>query len=265
MIFSYSQISNYLGCPRRYRYRYFDGWEEKANRASMLFGRIFEQALCAHFRGEPATEIFGELWGPYRETELEYGSGDCWQKCLDDGFQFLEIFASQERIQITEPVKHLQPKFQKRLGPKDEFIAYVDAIGSLDGISPTIIDWKTTSSSYPSSPDGIVSLDQQLIAYSWITGIANVALVVFVRKKKPEIQYLRASISDTQRSDYARLVDATIANVRRARFEPQPGIRFPQSGCLSCDYVGLCLGRQEIVQSRLSRKSNLVWIDELAM
>jgi hypothetical protein len=29
MIYSYTQISQYLGCPRRYKYRYLDGWVEK--------------------------------------------------------------------------------------------------------------------------------------------------------------------------------------------------------------------------------------------
>jgi hypothetical protein len=50
MIYSYTQISQYLSCPRRYRYRYLDGWKEKDTRPAMLFGRAFEQALSAYFR-----------------------------------------------------------------------------------------------------------------------------------------------------------------------------------------------------------------------
>jgi hypothetical protein len=45
MTYSYTQISQYLTCPRRYRHRYLDGWQEKDTRAAMLFGRAFEQAL----------------------------------------------------------------------------------------------------------------------------------------------------------------------------------------------------------------------------
>jgi hypothetical protein len=29
MIYSYTQISQYLRCPRSYRHRYLDGWKEK--------------------------------------------------------------------------------------------------------------------------------------------------------------------------------------------------------------------------------------------
>jgi len=39
MTYSYTQISQYLTCPRRYRHRYLDGWKEKDTRAAMLFGR----------------------------------------------------------------------------------------------------------------------------------------------------------------------------------------------------------------------------------
>ena len=50
MTYSYTQISQYLTCPRRYRHHYLDGWQEKDVRAAMLFGRAFEQAVAALFR-----------------------------------------------------------------------------------------------------------------------------------------------------------------------------------------------------------------------
>ena len=40
MIYSYTHISQYLACPRRYRHRYLEGWQEKDSRAAMLFGAI---------------------------------------------------------------------------------------------------------------------------------------------------------------------------------------------------------------------------------
>ena len=61
MTYSYTQISQYLTCPRRYRHRYLDGWKEKDTRAAMLFGRAFEQALGAVFRREdPGAVLFAE-------------------------------------------------------------------------------------------------------------------------------------------------------------------------------------------------------------
>ena len=61
MTYSYTQISQYLTCPRRYRHRYLDGWKEKDTRAAMLFGRAFERALGALFRREdPGAVLFAE-------------------------------------------------------------------------------------------------------------------------------------------------------------------------------------------------------------
>jgi hypothetical protein len=45
--FSYTQVSQYLRCPRSYRFRYLDGWREKDSRAALCFGRSFEKALAA--------------------------------------------------------------------------------------------------------------------------------------------------------------------------------------------------------------------------
>ena len=69
MVYSYSQISQYLSCPRRYRYRYLDGWKEKDTRAAMLFGRAFEQALSAYFqRDDPGAVLFRE-WAAHKAQQ----------------------------------------------------------------------------------------------------------------------------------------------------------------------------------------------------
>ena len=66
MTYSYTQISQYLTCPRRYRHRYLDGWKEKDTRAAMLFGRAFERALGAVFhREDPGAVLFDE-WSACR-------------------------------------------------------------------------------------------------------------------------------------------------------------------------------------------------------
>ncbi len=57
MTYSYTQISQYLRCPRSYRYRYLDGWREKESRAAMLFGRCFEKALAACFMRQDSSAV----------------------------------------------------------------------------------------------------------------------------------------------------------------------------------------------------------------
>src|SRR5438270_212797 len=55
-----------------------------------------------------------------------------------------------------------------------EFVAYVDAVGRLDGRA-CLLEWKTTSSRYSEEPEGLLALDPQLLCYSWMTGIHDVA------------------------------------------------------------------------------------------
>ena len=100
-----------------------------------------------------------------------------------------------------------------------------------------------------------------------MTGIPEVAQVVFVRKSLVEVQYLRTTITDEQRQEFGRLVEGTIRRIESADFLPHSGIRFPQNPCSSCPYVGLCLGKQEMADARLVRRPGaeaLGWLDELA-
>ncbi len=165
---------------------------------------------------------------------------------------------------FSRPRKNLQIKFSRPLSGGNDFVAYVDAIGSLDG-SPCLLEWKTTSSRYPEEPAGLLMLDPQLICYSWITGIPDVAQVVFVRKRLVEIQYLRATITDEQRNEFGQLVDDTVRRIEAAQFLPHSGVRFPQNPCTSCPYVGLCLGKPDLIEASLVRRpgGDLDWLDEL--
>ena len=266
MIYSYTQISQYVSCPRRYRYRYLDGWQEKDTRAAMLFGRAFEQAIAALFRHEDrfgqavrAVGCCARTWSwstPPRET---------WDNMFQQGVQLLERFVQDGRVRIPEPRTRQQVQFSRALSSGNSFVAFVDAIGELDG-TPCVLEWKTSSARYPEEPVGIIALDPQLICYSWMTGIDAVAQVVFVRKRSPEVQYLKATITDAQRRQFETLVEDTMRGVESGLFLPHSGIRFPQNICTSCPFVGLCLDQRVLVDAALVRKPgvDLGLFDELS-
>jgi hypothetical protein len=122
-----------------------------------------------------------------------------------------------------------------------------------------------TSTRYPEGPQGLLMLDPQLVCYSWVTGIPDVAQVVFVRKRLVEIQYFRTTIPQEQRQEFGRLVDDTIRRIESAEFLLRSAVRFPQNPCTSCPYVGLCLGQQQLVETTLVRRpgDDLGLFDEL--
>jgi PD-(D/E)XK nuclease superfamily protein len=174
MTYSYTQISQYLSCPRRYRHHYLDGWQEKDTRAPMLFGRAFEQAVAALFRREDPAAVLFEQWGLCKDMGLTYSGNDTWDRMLQQGIQLLERFAQDDRIRIRRPRSTQQVQFNRTLGTGSNFVAYVDAVGELDG-TPCLLEWKTTSARYPEEPAGISALDPQLVCYSWMTGIDEVS------------------------------------------------------------------------------------------
>jgi PD-(D/E)XK nuclease superfamily len=231
----------------------------------MLFGRAFEQALMAYFLRRDSSAVLYEQWSTYRRADLHYANGESWDRMLQQGIELLKRFAQEDRVRVLKPRHNLQVKVIRPIAASTDFIAYIDALGQFDGM-PCMIDWKTTGSCYPQEPTGLAALDPQLVCYSWITGIPEVAFVVFVRKRWVEIQYLRATISDEQRQEFARLIESTVAAIERGHFPQHSGIRFPQNGCINCPYLGLCLGRQELVDARAVRKpgGDLGWLDELA-
>jgi hypothetical protein len=265
MTYSYTQIAQYLRCPRSYRYRYLDGWREKDTRASLVFGRCFEKALAAFFLHEDSSAVLFKEWGAYRDAQLEYKSGEDWERLVRQGVQLLGRLAQDDRIRIRQPRRNMQVKLIKSLPSGNEFVAYIDAVGNLDG-KRCLLEWKTTTARYPEEPEGLLALDPQLICYSWISGIYDVAVVAFVRKRIPEIQYLKTSITDQQREEFGQLVDTTTLHIEEGHFPQHSGIRFPQNGCVSCAQLGHCIGNDQLIESKLIRRpgaSDLDWLDLL--
>src|ERR1700681_4912004 len=134
MVYSHTQISQYLRCPRSYRYRYLDGWREKETRAAMAFGRCFENALGAYFREEDCSAALFKEWEAYRDAPFEYKKGETWDRLVHQGVHLLQRFAQDDRVKIHQPEQDLQVKMTRSLPDGNEFVAYLDAIGELDGI-----------------------------------------------------------------------------------------------------------------------------------
>src|SRR5207302_10328308 len=103
MIYSYTQISQYLTCPRRYRHRYLDGWQEKDTRAAMLLGRAFERALAAYFLRQDAAAVLFREWTACQNQGLQFSKRHTWDRMLQLGIQPLELFRQDDRIRIGLP------------------------------------------------------------------------------------------------------------------------------------------------------------------
>src|ERR1700687_1484934 len=107
MTFSYTQVSQYLRCPRSYRFRYLDGWREKESRAALCFGRCFEKAVAAFFEREDAGAVLFKEWGTYRDVPLEFARDKRQRVCGLCGCHWLpgrqSAFARMENHQRPLP------------------------------------------------------------------------------------------------------------------------------------------------------------------
>ena len=104
MVYSYTQISQYLRCPRSYRYRYLDGWREKDTRAAMVFGRCFEKALGAYFDQTRTARRHCSKNGPPSATlRLSTGRESPGIGCFIKGLICWKSSHSEERVRRPAP------------------------------------------------------------------------------------------------------------------------------------------------------------------
>jgi len=72
---------------------------------------------------------------------LQYSKGDTWDQMLHQGVLLLERFCQDNRVRIRQPRRNLQMKVSRPMGTGNEFVAYIDAIGKLDGTG-CLLEWK---------------------------------------------------------------------------------------------------------------------------
>jgi len=136
----------------------------------MLFGRAFENAFAALFRGDDSAAVLSRDWSMYRDQDLQHSNGDSWNR-MHQRVQLLDRFCQDGRARVHQPQRNLQVEFKRPIPRKDNFVAYIDAIGQLDG-SRCLLEWKTSCRRYPVEPTGLLALDPQLICYSWNTWVS---------------------------------------------------------------------------------------------
>jgi hypothetical protein len=61
-----------------------DGWMERDTRATVIFGRYFEKALAAYFRGEDCTAVLFKEW---ERTAIRHSTmaRDSWDRLVHQG------------------------------------------------------------------------------------------------------------------------------------------------------------------------------------
>lgn len=218
---SFSAGSDFDLCPLKYYLRRVQGWKEKDVYARLLFGRAIESAVQFYHEhgGTGGREEFHRLWqhpcDPKRCTcgkqsfrdrkDIIYTKVEKDWATLDaDGDDLLRLYAIRQPalpIPLTGQIV-FQREITKEVFPGDPNFGEIADAGKLDMICwvqpdhsmlpkiewkpeygmlrPLIVDMKTSGKSYPEE-QGMAAFDEQLRRYSWLSGIHDVAFVVFVK------------------------------------------------------------------------------------
>lgn len=241
---SYSRLSKYLLCPEQYRLYYVENWRPRIPSASLVFGQIIHQALAVLFQrqGDPV-KFFQTIWEQVKKIDLNYNQRESWEKLNTIGPILLGKFVQEEFPKLGQ-VQGIEQPFELTITNLVlPFVGVVDLKAELEG-RPTVIDFKTSASSYDTHE---VLLSDQLTAYQLAAPEAQqLALCVFVKNKKPKIEWHIAKRNGRQLTEFLAKAGLISGDIRQNRFYKRPGRR-----CGWCDYLPICLGDKKKAQETL--------------
>lgn len=191
-VHSYSGGSTYEFCPTKYYHQRIGGWKEREEHAYFQFGIAVGEAVRYHHEHEMSggPEAFERLWSVHKmNPNLTYTAkeGD-WEDLNLSGQEMLKLYALR-LPSLPIDLYHVpvfERKYSKEVFPGTElagieFVAYPDMICHARGSDQKVIlDIKTSGNLFDGTPN-ILSLDQQLRSYAWLTGIPNVGFINLVK------------------------------------------------------------------------------------
>lgn len=201
---SYSAGNEYDTSAFRYFLHRIEGWKPKDDKASLHFGRALESAI-EHFHlheGEGGLEEFVRLWHELKNNkELKYTKTEKdWDTLNQNGQDMMRLYKIRQPELPIPMASVFQREYSKLVFESDPRYGEIEFAGKLDIIChvepdhqmlsklkwkteygilrPLIVDIKTSALDFPDIP-GIAAFDKQLRAYSWLTGIRDVAMLWF--------------------------------------------------------------------------------------
>ncbi|MBI3832496.1 MAG: PD-(D/E)XK nuclease family protein [Planctomycetes bacterium] len=258
---SWSGVSSYLQCPKKFHYRYLDTAPEERKSAALIFGGAFhraaESALQARLEGRPLPDL-ADLLAEYNRhwweeatltEEIVYAKGDDASSLSELAERMLVAFVAHlEDEARTAPQRRIlalehEERFQL-LPDAPPLEARLDVL-ELDGADLLVSELKTSKSRW--NDQKVAESLPQLVVYAHALmpmlreiGAKRIRprFVVVTKAKKPVVQVLepRASQQD-------------VVRLREQVTEVWKGIKagvFPERQgwwCASCPFRTSCLGK----------------------
>lgn len=241
---SVSQVTTYLSCARRYRFRYVEGREPESKSDALAFGSALHasvewwQAERIAGRAPPVDRLlrtFRADWtAATADPDLDLDGKDP-AEMLATGQALLRLFA--ERFAAEAPPRVVEQRFEVELRhPATGEALPVPLVGYLDAAGDGLVwELKTASRKNPVSDYNL-----QLSAYAYAvresTGRSpRVRVVQLVKTKAPKIEVEEVEPSLRDQAWFAEVTCEVFEAIACRAFPPNPSWR-----CPTCEYRGAC-------------------------
>lgn len=250
---SHSRVSRYLTCPEQYRLHYVEGLRPLVPPASLPFGKAVHESL-AHLLldGGNAVDYFASLWMEQRESTLNYGYHNSWEKLNERGAALLAKFTSEE-LPAIETIEAVEKSFELAISSLDvPFVGVIDLVAQIGG-RRVVVDFKTSGTAYS---DHDAPLSDQLAAYRLADPEADDSAFCVLRKgKEPRIDWHYSGDAPAQLPDLVRKIEIVGQQISEEQFYRRPG-----GWCQHCPFLGICMGgdpAESTVQVRIGDQNNM--------
>ena len=248
---SYSKLSTWLHCPRKFRLRYNDEAPEEVTPVNLIFGTAIHEACEAFFRalkeGKPpvADEIHAVFHRAFtdsakfaEEMRVPVDWGKSTQAAMiEKGEGMIAEFLANVDRDIRVVATELE--FQIEIAPGRLLDGVIDLVLDDGNDRYRVVDIKTAASSY--SPDRIehdlqptvyIAAAEQLLA---APGRVNFEYWVLLKTKAPQFKILPVYRDKQDREELIETIDE-IENARSHGVYP----RIRGFMCAGCEYAKCC-------------------------
>lgn len=245
--FSVSQLTTYLQCPRKYRFRYVDHIAAERRSPNLLLGQAVHSAVEWWFRErmegrEPQIEAVLRIFRADWTAAITDPTPIDWEEYTEDGIRqtgeslvrlFVERFAAEA---VPDQVEH---RFEVALvdpstgGPLD-----VPLVGYLDFSRGDVL-YEIKTCARRTAPSNWAL---QLAAYSYavretLGRSPKVQLVELIKTKDPKIEVVTAPILPEDEVFFLDVATSSLRSIESDAFHPSPGWY-----CPSCEFRRTCRG-----------------------
>lgn len=259
---SHSQISTYLACSLKYRFRYVEKRERERLSIALPMGTAIHSAVERHYNtlmAKGAAEDPKILKDLFAENLLAQVSGAAvpvvYKKqtpdlgsVLEMGQQMIDAFCGAPESSIDpEKILDVELPLSARLLDADGRDTGFNLIGIIDLLiaggtgEPVVVDHKTAAAG-KSQAD--VNADLQLTAYSYLLSSNGYVLPratvgchmgVLRKLKKPKLEVFRTDRTAADRNAFAKIATAVLAGIDAGVFIPTRSWM-----CIDCEYADTC-------------------------